>query len=131
MYQLTGRVKRQFQSAVTSRIIRVGRTVWFQCNVSASTLFCEAFSCLFRPTRLSFEVNVVPSGDVVRCFKNASHLTISQLGRCSHGFFYTALRSNLDCLLRKQGEDSPSSCSALSKTKQLSVYLRASHKKQA
>ena len=51
-----------FQNAVTSRIIGVERTVWFQCKVSASTLFPESFSYLLKPTRLSLEVKLVCSG---------------------------------------------------------------------
>ena len=50
------------QNAVASRIIGVERTVWFQCKVSASTLFPESFSYLPKPTRLSLEVKVVRTG---------------------------------------------------------------------
>ena len=46
----------EFQIAVASRILEVERTVWFQCKVSASTLFPESFSYFPKTKRLSLEV---------------------------------------------------------------------------
>ena len=57
----------EFQIAVASRILEVERTVWFQCKVSASSLFSETFSYLHKPTRVSLEVKIVRSGDFVWC----------------------------------------------------------------
>ena len=66
----------KFQIAVASRILEVERTVWFQCKVSASTSFSEAFSYLPKPTRLSLEVKVLRNGDIDWCLI-ASQLTIT------------------------------------------------------
>ena len=52
----------KFQTAVSSRIIGVERTVWFQCKVIASTLLSETSSYLPNPTRVSLEVEFVSVG---------------------------------------------------------------------
>ena len=91
-----------FQNAVTSRILGVERTVWFQCKVSASTLFPEPFSYFPKPIRLSSEVKFVPSVDVDWRI-NASHLTsISDHAITLHVVFKTPSRQHFTFVFSPQ-----------------------------